>query len=122
MGITALPRYCEAVRPDRCIGSFGLVGCPLVPFPLASPTGSQVPYESPDKSHAAYKPDLTQSPPNYRTCSAHKKKPGRLATRAESERKENCFNEPCAAWAPAKVSRRAHPQTCRSLRERYARE
>src|SRR2546429_6579026 len=72
--------------------------------------------------YAAYKPDLTQSPPNYRTCSAHKKKPGRLATRAESERKENCFNEPCAAWAPAKVSRRAHPQTCRSLRERYARE
>src|SRR5271166_5350601 len=37
----ALPRFFAPTRqcaPDRCIGTFSLVGSPLVPFPLSSPT------------------------------------------------------------------------------------
>src|SRR5215472_152005 len=34
--------------PDQCIGIFGLVGLPLVPFPWHHRPGSQVPYESPN--------------------------------------------------------------------------
>jgi len=36
-----LPRFFAITKqcaPDRCIGTFGLVGSPLVPFPFASPT------------------------------------------------------------------------------------
>ena len=36
-----LPRFLATTKqcaPDRCIGTFGLVGSPLVPFPFASPT------------------------------------------------------------------------------------
>jgi hypothetical protein len=36
-----LPRFLATTKqcaPDRCVGTFGLVGCPLVPFSLASPT------------------------------------------------------------------------------------
>src|SRR5271165_2496403 len=36
-----LPRFLATTKqcaPDRCIGTFGLVGSPLVPFPLSSPT------------------------------------------------------------------------------------
>jgi hypothetical protein len=36
-----LPRFLAITKqcaPDRCIGTFGLVGSPLVPFPFASPT------------------------------------------------------------------------------------
>jgi hypothetical protein len=37
----ASPRFLALTKqcaPDRCLGTFGLVGFPLVPFPLASPT------------------------------------------------------------------------------------
>ena len=37
----ALPRFIALTKqcaPGRCIGTFGLVGSPLVPFPFASPT------------------------------------------------------------------------------------
>src|ERR1700746_2754093 len=43
----------EQSAPLRRIGTFGLAGSPLVLFPWHRRPGSQVPYESPNESHAS---------------------------------------------------------------------
>ena len=45
-----VPHFFTTTRqcaPAQRISAFGLAGLPLVPFPLAPPAGSQVPYQSP---------------------------------------------------------------------------
>jgi hypothetical protein len=61
-GVTPVRRYYEAVRPCRCFGTFGLVGRPLVPFPLPSP---------PRFSSSVRKPGLESRPlyTGHRTAS-----------------------------------------------------
>src|SRR6516165_703359 len=60
----------EQCDPGWCIGTFGLMGLPLVPFPYHRQPGSQVPYESPDKGHAFSTPDTTCPVSRYLTCSS----------------------------------------------------
>src|SRR6516225_7760194 len=56
----ALPRFLaitEQSAPARRIGTFGLAGSLLVPFPLASLDRFSSSVQSPNESHASYTPD-----------------------------------------------------------------
>src|SRR5258708_4660898 len=72
-GITRFLATTKQCAPDQCIGTFGLVGRPLVPFPFHHRPGSQVPYESPNKSHASSTPDPAWPVSRYLPCSSRNK-------------------------------------------------
>ena len=70
-GITPLHRYYEAVRP--CSGASVLSASRffrLCLFPWHRRPGSQVPYESPDESHASCTPDTAWPVSRYPPCSS----------------------------------------------------